>query len=353
MFFWQFSKKRKYQRQESIGNILLKRGLTLLLLTFLNSISMISFEGLSAKDSIWLTLTTITTTGYGDFFPKTDLGRLAMVGFIYVGGITTFAAFFGDVADFRRNRRDMVRQGKWNFNMKKHILIIGLTKIGRNRYLNHLVAELRDHAEYTDTNFLFLAPDLDESTLTPQMRDDGFSFNVGSGSRIADLKLANAAQAMAIMVLCSDPQDPSADDVTAAVVHRLRSDMGLTAPIVAEAANDENRAFIRSNGASAVTRATNDYPGIMVKALAVPGSELILEDFFQKEGADICDVPHTGTNGEPWNICAMRLLQSGITLVGYVDNANKVHRLGTPTIANARHLIVLRPPVTGNQQAAL
>ena len=38
---------------------------------------MMALEGLTFGEGIWLTFTTITTTGYGDFSAKTAAGRAA------------------------------------------------------------------------------------------------------------------------------------------------------------------------------------------------------------------------------------------------------------------------------------
>ena len=46
------------------------------------------------SDSIWWAMATITTIGYGDRFPVSDLGRF-VAGFVMVGGVGLYASFTG------------------------------------------------------------------------------------------------------------------------------------------------------------------------------------------------------------------------------------------------------------------
>lgn len=46
------------------------------------------------SDSIWWAMATITTIGYGDRFPVSDLGRF-VAGFVMIGGVGLYASFTG------------------------------------------------------------------------------------------------------------------------------------------------------------------------------------------------------------------------------------------------------------------
>lgn len=347
MLFWvKFWRRRAHQRQESLNVIVIKKMAMLSGLVLAHITAMMALEGLGVGDAIWLTFTTLSTTGYGDLSAKTDLGRTATIILMYCGGIVVFGAFIASISDYISTRRDLVRHGKWNFHMQRHLLVIGLTKLGRERYLRLFAQELRSHTDLNDVDILLMAPDLTTECLPEDVMALDVRFNVGSGSRKEDLIMANAAQAEAIIVLCPDPHLPEADDITASVIRRLRREVGFKGRIVAEVALDENRGLVIESGANNVTRATNDYPGIVVKALLVPGSESVLEDFFQKDGADLAQIPHDGQNGEAWLECAGRLLrQQNLLLVGYQDRFGATHKFGTEFIRDAKHLIVLKPPV--------
>lgn len=42
-------------------------------------------EGWRALDALYFTITTLTTVGYGDFYPKTDAGKIFTIFYIFVG----------------------------------------------------------------------------------------------------------------------------------------------------------------------------------------------------------------------------------------------------------------------------
>lgn len=46
------------------------------------------------SDSIWWAMATITTIGYGDRFPVSDLGRF-VAAFVMIGGVGLYASFTG------------------------------------------------------------------------------------------------------------------------------------------------------------------------------------------------------------------------------------------------------------------
>ena len=82
-------------------------------------------EGISLKDSIWLTLTTVTTVGYGDMSAETDEGRIATVILIYLLGIWMLAQLASEYIDYRSDRKDRIIKGQWNWSyMENHIVII-------------------------------------------------------------------------------------------------------------------------------------------------------------------------------------------------------------------------------------
>ncbi len=85
---------------------------------------MMVVESLSLWEATWLTLTTITTVGYGDLAADSFVGQIATVAFLYIPGIALLGQFLGDYVDYRITSREQRLQGLWRWNMKDHILIL-------------------------------------------------------------------------------------------------------------------------------------------------------------------------------------------------------------------------------------
>jgi voltage-gated potassium channel len=61
-------------------------------------------EGWSFLDSLYFSVVTLATVGYGDLHPTTDLAKLFTIGYILVG-IGILAAFASELTKFRKAER--------------------------------------------------------------------------------------------------------------------------------------------------------------------------------------------------------------------------------------------------------
>lgn len=59
--------------------------ITTIMIVLIGTITYHYLEGWSIVDSLYFSVVTLTTIGYGDFAPKTDLGKLFTVLYIIVG----------------------------------------------------------------------------------------------------------------------------------------------------------------------------------------------------------------------------------------------------------------------------
>lgn len=75
-------------------------------------------------DSLWFTMTTILTVGYGDLYPSTHAGRIFTVVFLYIIGIGLFASFIGKVIESLTLHKKREERGELMFKGKNHIVIV-------------------------------------------------------------------------------------------------------------------------------------------------------------------------------------------------------------------------------------
>ncbi len=306
----------------------------------LHMAAMITFEGLSLGDAAWLTMTTVTTVGYGDVSATSAAGRVSTVALLYIGGIFALAKGAGDYFDYRASKRLDKIQGRWRWNLQDHVLLINAPDTGAGLYFETLVRELRATEWGRERDVLILAEEWPDGLPASLQRLDVVHVH-GSGATEVGLEAADAARAAAIIVLAREAETRS-DGITFDIVHRLGT-LGRDGPVLAECVDDRNRERIRAAGASAVLRPMRGYPEMMVRAMIAPGSEQIIVDMFTS-GGDECVRYDVAITGVTWGVLAATLIGKGIgTPIAYADMATgaiKSNPLAAHTV-DARAIFLL------------
>jgi len=86
---WRRAKTGRQIPRHGAGRNLRRMISVLFALALLHVVSMAIFEDLHPFDSLWLTMTTLTTVGYGDFSATTIPGRISTMVLVFMGGIWT------------------------------------------------------------------------------------------------------------------------------------------------------------------------------------------------------------------------------------------------------------------------
>ena len=90
----------------------------------------------SFLNSLWWTIVTMTTVGYGDMAPPTGLGRFLAIIIMFIG-ISLIAVVTGTISSIFTTRRIMEGKGLGNITLKGHTLICGW-----NNNINDLIDSL-------------------------------------------------------------------------------------------------------------------------------------------------------------------------------------------------------------------
>jgi voltage-gated potassium channel len=296
----------------------------LLSLATLHALAMMAFEALAWDDAIWLTLTTLTTVGYGDFSAATMPGRIATVLLLYVAGITLLAQLAGDYIDYRIKRKEYMIKGRWRWAMKDHVLIINSPNHNPAVYFHRLVEQLRATVQFADAPVQILT-DAFPDGLPESLRERGVVHYHGESVDSETLKATTPGQARAIIVLARDEYSRVSDSVTLDVLLQLRSLCGESLPyVVAECVHEDNRQRAETLGASAMLRPVRAYPEMLVRSLVAPGAEKILENLFTHHD-DHAIRYDLALKGVVWADVACRLITGGMgTLMAYVTDNGEV-----------------------------
>jgi len=286
-------------------------------LVLANIAAMMVFEGLSFWDSLWLTMTTMTTVGYGDISATSVYGRLSTIVLMYVFGIFLLAQIVGEWFDYRLDRRERMRKGQWRWDMQDHIVIINTPIQNGARYLRILVEQIRVTPLLADYPIEVLSSHFPDG-LPADISTHGVVLHSGRAEGRISLSEVDVETSNFIVVMSEDTNDYRSDSLTLDVLDQLQG-FAETGYIIAECVQEANRVRLLKHGANAVIRPVRAYPELMVRAMAAPGTEAILEDLFKHQGSHPrrYDIPFEGQN---WGTIASRLLLQGLgTPLGYLN----------------------------------
>jgi len=329
-----------YQTDKTIKRAVWRTAFIMLGLIALHSSLMVYLEGMTPWQGVWLTLTTLTTVGFGDLSPVTPIGQAATIGLMYLCGITLMTFLISDYVDFRIARREKIRTGHWNWNMEEHILIINSPKYNRENYFIRLITQIRENADYAEIPVQLLNIDFPDG-LPDCIRELGAVHVHGTPSNPADLKRAGVERAKHIVVLARNEYASDSDSFTFDIAYRL-NELHVCHNAMIECVVDENRQRMKDLGVKSVLRPIRSYPEIVVRSMDAPGSEVIIEDMFTRAN----DHPHrypVWLEGEPWADVVNALIQANLgTALGYVTKEGEVvaHPNGDEHV-HAQSLIVL------------
>ena len=291
----------------------------LLLLIALNILAMMWFEGLPLGDAVWLTLTTVTTVGYGDQVAVTAAGRIATVVLLYIFGIFLLARIVGEWIDYRLDRWDRMHRGLWSWKMKDHILILNTPDIHGDRYLRLLVEQVRVTPLLGDIPIEVFTPHFPDG-LPSDIEGQGVVLRAGAPEESSfDLNEVDVELARHVLLLAVNTNDPRSDSINLDMLDQLATHK-LKGHVIVECVLESNRERFKRLGADAVIRPIRAYPELLVQAMSAPGTEAILEDLLVYAGNHPrrYDLPF---HEKPWGNLASLLLQKGLgTPLGYLDN---------------------------------
>ncbi len=329
-----------YQTDASIKRAVIRTALLLLAFILMHAFAMVWLEGIAPWPALWLTMTTLTTVGYGDLSAQTMAGQLATMSLMFVCGITLMTFLISDYVDFRIARRERIRTGNWDWNMAEHLLFINAPKYNREAYFLRLISQIRESGEYVDAPIMLLNEDFPDG-LPDSLRQLGVVHVTGLASREDDLRRAGVDRASHIIVLARDEYSADSDSYTFDVAYRLYQ-RHLGHRVIAECVDDGNRERLKHLDIRSILRPIRSYPEIIVRAMVAPGAEVVIEDMFTHANDHPVRYP-VWLEGERWADVVNAVVQSNLgTPLAYVTKEGHVeaHPDGDHTV-HGQSLIVL------------
>ncbi|MBI5250137.1 MAG: ion transporter [Desulfomonile tiedjei] len=238
-------------------------------------------QDLSFFDCFWLSVVTMTTVGYGDFTPKTPVGRIFMALVTMVAGIGVMAYLVSLVATHVIEREFKIMNGLIDLKFKGHILIINCPN---EEKVHAIIDELRVDNRSYEVPIVLISDDFDQCP-DQLMRRKNFFFVKGSPLLNRILERANAEEASQAVILARDPKNGNSDGLTTQValaLESMRRRSGRKVYVVAEAVNRDSIGPLETAGVDDAVCLENLVPPIIVQSILDPGIPEVISQLSSK-----------------------------------------------------------------------
>lgn len=291
---------RRYTSRLNLGEKEIKRTLArrlrwILGIVVLHSLAFFAFEPVTIGEALWVTVTTLTTVGYGDISATTAFGQISTTVLCFLVGIPILASVWDAYASWRDGVRHQKRAGLYNWNLKDHILIANFPQDYTIAQMVRLIRAIRSQKSLAEKPIQIITTRFDGDHLPQDLIDLGNIAHVnGLASSKKALALATAEEASHVVVL-RDRSDNDPEGHSFNICARLR-DVNKDANITVQVEDPHSRSALRlyRAGASNLLRPAKAYPEIIALSMITKGVNDLFEDLLSIDGTEFRLIPYKG-----------------------------------------------------------
>ena len=229
-------------------------------------------KDLSWLDAAWWAVVTMTTVGYGDLAPSTDMGRI-IVGYpTMIFGVSLLGYMLSSLASWLVELKRKERIGMNELHIKDHIIIC---RYGGTDKLLKVVNELKKDIASQDVDIVLIDEGLVE--LPVELQEKRVLFIKGDPSREAVLERANYKQAKYLIILADEQDYAHSDNISLKIVLLVEQTVPNIYSVV-ECVLPENRDFFMRAGCDSVVCVSALASQLIVQEILDPGVQQMVSE---------------------------------------------------------------------------
>ena len=247
-------------------------------------------------DSIWWTIVTVSTVGYGDRFPVSTLGRLIAILIMFLG-VGVMGIVTGRIASFLLERQMKEEKGLLNYDrLRGHFIICGW-----KREMGLLLIEMLDNNPVLEPRLIVLINKASPGEIS-QLRSDerlkDIRYVNGDFIEERDLIRAGVREASRILVLADHYTEGNLQQIDSKTVMTVMSvkNLNKTAYVCAELLDNKFEKYLRLSHCDEVLLSREFSRSMLVSAAQGAGtSHVIFSLLAQESGARITTIDLPGS----------------------------------------------------------
>ena len=290
---------------------------------------------LTLWDSVWYSIISVTTIGYGDFSAETVAARLGTLVFIIFIGLAAFTTSVGIIVEWVVDLRQKERNGMGRATSKGHLIIVNFPNESRIR---QIVDEFCIDHRHKGRDVVIITNEIEQLPFDL----NNVSFIRGSPLEQDSYERADIAHASQAIILSTSYDDPRSDSFVASaafVAHRNNPDIGIVAEVLDpkhdvlfDLASEVSLVYTLKMANNMLVQEAQD-PGVHALSQAITSNEM--------EGTLASTVAVSPPPGMSYVDAAKALLDEDVNLVGVVRDGSVIASLVGQSMTGGDRLVYI------------
>lgn len=274
---------------------------------------------LNWADAMWWTLVTMTTVGYGDYFPESFGGRYIIAIPTMVFGIGFLGFIISEIATKLIDTRSKRLQGMLKINEEDHILIFNYTNL---QGILKIIDEISMDESTMDKKIILVDESLQE--LPRELIDRDVLFVKGDPTDEEVLQRANLTGASHCIILAKDANNPRSDDLNLSITLMIEK-INANIYSIVEIINPKKVRQLEFAGADSVICVSQFTSNLIIQELQDPGIQKVLETITSNQiEQNIYIVPLKKTGKHSYGVLLQKKLTENYSILGIYRNGESI-----------------------------